>query len=80
MMCMHLHTRARAIAPQATYFGADAWSIHEGGCNYGYIWQDQGPTGWDVAGEVSVANLKQPQQHVCRSNSVPSTASLLKQL
>ncbi|KAG1667547.1 hypothetical protein FOA52_014627 [Chlamydomonas sp. UWO 241] len=33
----------------ATFFGTDSWSIHEGGCNFGYIWTDQGLPGWDTA-------------------------------
>lgn len=28
--------------------GTDAWSIHKGSCDYGYIWKNE-PLGWDVA-------------------------------
>jgi hypothetical protein len=28
--------------------GTDAWSIHKGSCDYGYIWNNE-PLGWDVA-------------------------------
>jgi hypothetical protein len=44
------HAHSLLLIVKATFFGTDAWSIHEGGCNYGYIWQDQGPVGWDTAG------------------------------
>ncbi|GMH39372.1 hypothetical protein BSKO_07270 [Bryopsis sp. KO-2023] len=35
---------------RATYYGDEpwAWSIHEGSCGYGDIWEDE-PLGWDVA-------------------------------
>lgn len=35
---------------RATFYGNEpwAWSIHEGSCGYGYIWEDE-PMGWDVA-------------------------------
>jgi hypothetical protein len=32
---------------RASYYGLDAWSIHKGSCNYGYIYKDE-PLGWDV--------------------------------
>ncbi|KAF5842724.1 RlpA-like double-psi beta-barrel-protein domain-containing protein-containing protein [Dunaliella salina] len=37
---------------RATYFGDGAWPIHIGGCNYDYLWKDEG-TGYDV---VALAN------------------------
>lgn len=35
---------------RGTYYGDEhwAWSIHEGSCGYGNIWEDE-PLGWDVA-------------------------------
>lgn len=35
---------------RGTFYGNEpwAWSIHEGSCGYGYIWEDE-PLGWDVA-------------------------------
>ncbi|GMH41450.1 hypothetical protein BSKO_09360 [Bryopsis sp. KO-2023] len=35
---------------RGTFYGNEPWlwSIHEGSCGYGYIWEDE-PLGWDVA-------------------------------
>lgn len=35
---------------RATFYGNEpwAWSIHEGSCGFGYLWEDE-PLGWDVA-------------------------------
>lgn len=35
-------------AGRGTMYGADAWSIHQGSCAYGYIREDE-PLGWNVA-------------------------------
>ncbi|KAI8469892.1 MAG: RlpA-like double-psi beta-barrel-protein domain-containing protein-containing protein [Monoraphidium minutum] len=40
---------------RATFYGTDAWNIHEGSCQYGYLDRNVG-TGWDIAAISDLAH------------------------
>lgn len=39
---------------RATFYGTDAWNIHQGSCQYGWLDKNVG-TGWDIAAISDVA-------------------------
>lgn len=57
------------VSARATFYGRDAWSLHNGACGFGYIcenrWSSQLAEGWDVAAISDRSNLNTGAQCGC---------------
>lgn len=57
------------VTARATFYGLDAWSLHNGACGFGYIcqnrWGSQLAEGWDVAAISVRSNLNTGAQCGC---------------
>lgn len=59
------------VDARATFYGLDAWSLHNGACGFGYTcdnrWSSQLAQGWDVAAISDRSNLNTGSQCGCVS-------------